>query len=67
MSGVDLLTVTELMGHKTMEMTLRYAHLSPEHKHDAVEALRFLDGHKAHFSPIARSAKCMSYNVVPEW
>ena len=53
MSGVDLLTVKELMGHKTMEMTLRYAHLSPEHKHDAVETLRFLDGHNMVTRPIS--------------
>jgi hypothetical protein len=32
MSGVDLATVKEIMRHKTIEMTLRYAHLSPEHK-----------------------------------
>jgi len=39
MSGVDLNTVRELMGHKTIEMTLRYAHLSPGHKRRAVEIL----------------------------
>ncbi len=45
MNGVDLLTVKELMGHKTINMTLRYAHLSPEHKRDAVESLEYFDGH----------------------
>ena len=27
------------MGHKKIEMTLRYAHLSPKHKMDAVQTL----------------------------
>ncbi len=39
MAGVDLKTVQELLGHKTMEMTLRYSHLSPDHKKRAVEVL----------------------------
>ena len=32
MKGVDLRTVQELMGHKTITMTLRYSHLSPAHQ-----------------------------------
>jgi integrase len=39
MAGVDLRTIQELMGHKTLAMTLRYAHLSPTHLHTAVRAL----------------------------
>lgn len=39
MSGIDLNTVRELMGHKDMSLTLRYAHLSPDHKSKAVEIL----------------------------
>lgn len=39
MAGVDLNTVRELLGHKSVAMTLRYAHLAPEHKAAAVEVL----------------------------
>ena len=38
-TGVDLRTVQELMGHKTIAMTCRYAHLAPSHKLAAVERL----------------------------
>jgi site-specific recombinase XerD len=38
-NGVDLRTVQELMGHKTISMTCRYAHLAASHKLAAVERL----------------------------
>lgn len=38
MAGVNILTVKELLGHKKLDMTLRYAHLAPNNG-DAVNLL----------------------------
>jgi site-specific recombinase XerD len=42
MGGDSLKEVQEILGHKTMTMTLRYAHLSQEHKKKAVNLLNGL-------------------------
>jgi integrase len=39
MAGVDLRTVQELMGHKSIITTMRYAHLAPKHLAEAIERL----------------------------
>jgi site-specific recombinase XerD len=39
MAGADLMTVKELLGHKSLAMTLRYSHLAPAHKRRAVDLL----------------------------
>ena len=36
MQGSPIITIQKLMGHSSLEMTLRYAHLSPSHERDAV-------------------------------
>jgi len=47
MNGVDLMTVKELLGHKDIKMTMRYSHLSPDHKRVAVKRLDRLFDHIA--------------------
>jgi integrase len=42
MRGGDLKDVQELLGHKSISMTLRYSHLSQEHKKRAVNLLNGL-------------------------
>ncbi|MBA2649744.1 MAG: site-specific integrase [Legionella sp.] len=39
MAGVDLNTARELLGHSDIKMTLRYAHLAPAHKINAVNKI----------------------------
>jgi len=46
LQGETILTIKELLGHKTLAMTARYAHLMPEHKRRATLDLEknFLNG-----------------------
>ena len=37
--GTPILTIKELLGHKTLAMTERYAHLSPDHKRAAASSV----------------------------
>ena len=40
LAGVPLLTIQQLCGHLSFETTLKYAHLSPDHRGQAVERVR---------------------------
>jgi integrase len=44
LQGETLLTIKELLGHKTLMMTIRYAHLIPDHKRKAI--LKLENDHK---------------------
>ena len=44
-----LAAVQNLLGHKEITTTMRYAHLAPEHLQSAVERLRF--GHHSDTNP----------------
>ncbi len=56
MKGIDLVTVKELLGHKSITMTMRYSHPSPEHKKMAVELLE-MDLGCPNYGPIGKLEK----------
>ena len=41
MNGTPLFEVSKLLRHASIQMTERYAHLAPDHLHDAVDNLGF--------------------------
>ncbi len=45
-AGIEIATVSKLMGHKSMAMTLRYSSLAPDHMKAAVNTLNILTRHK---------------------
>ena len=50
--GIDLVTVKEVLGPATIQMTMRYAHPTPENKRHAVEVLAGLFSHSGRFEEL---------------
>ena len=50
MSGADIHTVAQLLGHKDLRMAARYQHLSPAFLADAVGKLDAVFGEACHHS-----------------
>ena len=69
MAGVDLRTIQELGGWKTLSMVQRYAHLSPSHKAEAVERIAKISRRYPRHGPKrkpsrARKGRCISASEV---
>ncbi len=54
MRGAPLKAIQELLGHATIQMTMRYAHLAPEILREAV---RLLDANEARGKTEAKTAE----------
>jgi integrase len=48
-AGIEISTVSKLLGHKSVAMTLRYSYLAPDQMKAAVNALNGLSGNLASF------------------
>lgn len=55
MGGIDLVTVSEILGHSDIKMTMRYAHPTPENRRKAVDVLAVAFGQEIEKMVINRS------------
>jgi len=56
-AGIGIRNVQDLMGHKTINMTARYAHLEPEQQLEAVEHLLVGFGSKSRMRIVRKKAE----------
>ena len=58
-AGVDIITVSKILGHASIQMTMRYAHPTPDHMKQAVERLaEILDPARQKVDAHDRKAVC---------
>lgn len=57
MAGIDLTTVSRLLGHASLTMTLRYSHLAPDHLKGALDVLSRLQSVEASEGEAKASAR----------
>lgn len=48
MAGGNILTLQKVLGHSSVTMTMRYAHLSPDHLQDALRLNPIFDTFSTH-------------------
>lgn len=63
-AGIEITTVSKLMGHKSMAMTMRYSPLAPDHMKAAVNTLNILTQHKASVLLHDSSSYCRAKRVL---
>jgi len=63
MRGGDLKALQEILGHTTLTMTMKYAHLAPEHKKKAVNLLNGLTSRSNRANSQKDRQTSMSENV----
>ena len=55
MASVDIMAVKDLLGYKSLNMTMRYAHLAPAHKVKALETLDLQLNNQAYYTITTQS------------
>ena len=68
MGGIDIVTVKEILGHSDIQMTMRYAHPTPENKRKAVNVLASIFESKKEEKPViiwsqAEIEKALSHSL----
>jgi integrase len=64
MNGGEIFKLQKLLGHTDIKMTMRYAHLSPEHLHDSVEFMDMVNGKKVNVPVLDPRDSNLSENLL---